>query len=402
MDNLNYGQPQGIAPTMHYELTHSTFGADEKQALIAVINSDRFTMGDQVRQFETDFAKHLGMKYAVMVNSGSSANLIATASLFYRQKNPLKAGDEVIAPCISLATTFYPLHQYGLKIRFVDVDLATLNYDVDELRNAISAKTRMIVSVSVLGNPCPYDVIQELSNKHNLIHFDDNCESMGAKFQGQYTGTFGLVNTFSTFFSHHISTMEGGCILTNDYEIYCLMRSLRNHGWTRDQPSDSPIFTKRAEDFFEAYRFILPGYNVRPSELNGAVGRTQLTKLNQYVDIRRRNAEHFVNYFQDDPRFIIQTENGASSWFSFTMIVNPESGVKRKPVLETLTKANIEYRIITGGNILQHDVLKYFNYTCTRSTNARFVNNNGFFVGNYPIDIRDKIDYLYQTLKNIS
>ena len=386
---------------MHYGLTHSTFDDNDRQALIDVIQSDMFTMGQHVREFEAEFAEFFGAKYAVMVNSGSSANLIALASLFYRKDNPLQRGDEVIAPCISWSTTFYPLQQYGLKIRFVDVDLNTLNYDVDELQKAISDKTRMIVSVSILGNPSPYDTIQALCEKHNLIHFDDNCESMGAKFQGKYTGTQGLVNTFSTFFSHHISTMEGGVILTDDYEQYCLMRSLRNHGWTRDQPKNSPIYEKTTEDFFEAYRFILPGYNVRPGELHGAVGKNQLKKLPQFLDVRRQNAAHFVNYFKNDSRFIIPQENGESSWFCFPMIVRPDSGITREQVLNAMKAANIEYRIITGGNILQHDVSRYFDYTCTRSTNAEIAHNHGFFVGNHPIDIRDKIDYLYNTLKNI-
>jgi len=386
---------------MNYELAGSTWGIEEKNAIAGVVEEGMFTMGKQVRTFEEHFAGYFGMKYAVMTNSGSSANLITVGSLFYRQANSLKRGDEVIVPCISWATTFHPLHQYGLKLKFVDVDLRTLNYDIEELKRAITPRTRMIVAVSILGNPCRFDEITKLCAEHNIILFEDNCESMGARFKGSFTGTFGLVNTFSTFFSHHISTMEGGMVLTNDKEIYNILKSLRNHGWTRDQEDDSPIFTRKDDDFFEAYRFILPGYNLRPTEIQGAIGTVQLNKLDAFLKIRRNNARHFVALFKDDKRFIIQQEVGESSWFSFTMILNPEFKNDRKTILKKLKDAGIEHRIITGGNILRNDVVKYYDYEVTRSTNADIAHYNGFFVGNLPYDIRDKIDYLYATLRSI-
>ena len=386
---------------MKYEITSSKFGPSEKVAMINVIDSNMFTMGENVKEFESRFAKYFGVKYAVMVNSGSSANLIAVASLFYRKINNLKRGNEVIVPCISWATTFYPLYQYGLKLKFVDVDLGTLNYDIDELKKAVSPETKMIVAVSVLGNPCNFDEITKICDENNIILFEDNCESMGAKFNGIYTGTFGLIGTFSTFFSHHISTMEGGVVLTDDFEIYSLCKSLRNHGWTRCQEEDSIIYHKKDDDFFEAYRFILPGYNVRPTELQGAIGNVQLKKLDNFLEVRRENAKYFVELFKDDPRFIIQKEVGLSSWFCFTMIVDSQSNVCRKNVLGVLNDAGIEHRIITGGNFLRHDVIKYFDYQETKSSNADIAHDNGFFVGNHPVDIRDKIDYLNETLKKI-
>lgn len=386
---------------MNYGLVSSTFGTEEKEAMQKVIESDRFTMGDKVKEFEHAFAKYFGAKHAVMVNSGSSANLIAVASLFFRKDNPLRAGDEVIVPCISWATTYYPLHQYGLKLKFVDVDLQTLNYDIEELKKAVSSKTRMIVAVSILGNPCYFDEISRICTEKNIILFEDNCESMGARLNNRYTGTFGLVNTFSTFFSHHISTMEGGLVVTDDFELYCLAKSLRNHGWVRDQDEGSTIFEMRNDDFYEAYRFILPGYNVRPMELQGAIGIEQLKKLDGFLKIRRENAQHFVNLFKNDERFIIQQEVGESAWFCFTMIVKPGQDLTRERVLEVLKKADIEYRIITGGNFLRHDVIKYFDYSVTKSSNADLAHDNGFFIGNHPIDIKEQIDLLYKVLQDI-
>ena len=190
-------------------------------------------------------------------------------------------------------------------------------------------------------------------------------------------------------------------IVTDDFEVYSLCKSLRNHGWTRDQEEGSLIYQKRDDDFIEAYRFILPGYNVRPLELQGAIGKVQLDKLDNFLKTRRENANHFVELFKGDSRFIIQQEVGVSSWFCFTMIVTPHSDIRRETILGILRDAEIEHRIITGGNFLRHDVIKYFDYQVTKSVNADIAHDNGFFVGNHPVDIRDKIDYLYETLKNI-
>ncbi len=386
---------------MKYDLAFSTFGKEEKHAMQRVIESNKFTMGENVKNFENQFAKYFGKKYAVMVNSGSSANLIAVASLFFRKNNPLRRGDEVIVPCISWSTTYYPLLQYGLKLKFVDVDLYTLNYDIEELKKSISRNTKMIVAVSILGNPCQLDEISTICKEKNITLFEDNCESMGAKINGKFTGTFGLVNTFSTFFSHHISTMEGGLVLTDDKEIYNLLCSLRNHGWTRDQEPDSPIYEKGNDDFYEAYRFILPGYNVRPTELQGVLGIEQLKKLPEFIKIRRENAKYFVSLFKENKDFIIQKETGESSWFSFTMILRKDSKLKREQVFKALKEAEIAFRIITGGDFLCHDVIKYFDYICAKSENAEYIHYNGFFVGNGPLDLKDKINYMYQTMKNV-
>jgi CDP-6-deoxy-D-xylo-4-hexulose-3-dehydrase len=386
---------------MNYELAYSTFDQAEKDAMYEVIESDFFTMGKNVKQFEEEFSSFFGKKYGVMVNSGSSANLVGVAALFHKKENTLKKGDEVIVPCVSWATTYYPLQQYGLKLKFVDIELETLNYDIEELKKAVTPNTKMIVTVSVLGNPNYYDVIEKLCEDNNIILFDDNCESMGAKYNGKYTGTSGLINTYSTFFSHHISTMEGGLILTDDFEIYSLCKSLRNHGWTRDQDENSPIYEKKDDDFFEAYRFILPGYNVRPGELQGALGLQQIKKLPTMLTQRRKNASYFESKFKNDTRFIIQKDTGESSWFSFSMIIHQDSNLEREIVFKALQNAEIGYRIITGGNFLEHDVIKYFDYEVTKSSNASYAHNNGFFVGNSPHDLTKEIDILYMALKDL-
>ena len=377
---------------MYYDLAADTWGPEEKAAIQNVINSGSLTMGPKVAEFEAAFAKYFGRRHAVMVNSGSSGNLVGVASLFYRSENPLKRGDEVIVPAIAWSTTYSPLQQYGLKLRFVDVELDTLNMDVRRLDEALNAKTRMIVGVSILGNPAALDKMRKFAEQHGLIFFEDNCESMDAELGGEKTGSFGDISTFSTFFSHHISTIEGGVITTDDDELNALARSIRTHGWTRDLP-DTLELCERRDDFHEAYRFILPGYNVRPQEINAAVGLEQLKKLPPMTDVRRRNWLTFSNLFKGDDRFIIQRENGKSSCFSFTLILNPDKLINRNKVLNALAEEGIGYRLITGGCFPRHDVIQYFDYELVgEMTNGNIAHDNGFFVGNHPFDLTSQIE----------
>jgi len=378
---------------MKYPMCESTFGVEEEDVFHHFATADRHTMGPITADFEQKFANKMGAKHALFVNSGSSANLLAVAGLMYRGFDPLRAGDEVIVPAISWATTYYPLQQYGLKLKFVDVAIHTLNYDIDQLAEAITDKTRMIVAVNILGNPCDLEWMVALCKVNDLILFEDNCESMGAEINGKQCGTFGDVGTYSTFFSHHISTVEGGLIVTDDKDLYNRCKSMRSHGWTRDVEG---IYEEETEDFYEKYRFILPGYNLRNQELNAALGLCQLDKLDGFIAQRRRNAELFKKLFQDDPRFIIQKEVGRSSWFAFTLICDE---INRMDVLRELAREGIEHRIITGGCFTAHDVIKYFDYEIHGNLhNAVYAHTQGFFVGNSHKDLTDELLYLREVL----
>ena len=384
---------------MLYPLSSNSWNKEEAAVFQQVLEKGRFTMGDSVKEFETAFAYKFRVPNALMVSSGSMANLIALSAFFYKKERPLERGDEVIVPSISWATTYYPLQQLGLKLKFLDVELDTLNMDVSRLEEALTPKTRMVVAVSILGNPCALDILRTFCDKHELYLFEDNCESMGALLNGKLCGTFGDIGTFSTFFSHHISTMEGGIIVAKDEEIYHLAKSLRAHGWTRDIPPDSSIYKKNSNDFYEAYRFILPGYNARPLELSGALGIEQLKKLDSLLAIRKQNAKVFVDLFGQDERFIIQKENGSSSWFSFTIVLNPSYSSDRSRVIKALRENGIEFRMITGGCFLRHDVIRYFDYeTVGDIINANIAHDHGFFVGNHPVDIRLQIEKLWEVL----
>jgi CDP-6-deoxy-D-xylo-4-hexulose-3-dehydrase len=384
---------------MFYELATSSWGEEELEAIRRVIESDRFTIGGNVAAFEEAFAAYHDKKYCVMVNSGSSANLVGVAALTFKSDRPLKPGDEVIVPAISWATTYHPLQQYGLHLRFVDVDLDTLNIDVAQLEAALTPKTRMIVAVSILGNPAALDVIRAFADKHGLYLFEDNCESMDAELDGKKLGTFGDIGTFSSFFSHHISTMEGGMIITDDEELFHICKSLRSHGWARDLPEVNSICPPKPDSFYEAYRFVLPGYNVRPLELSGAIGIEQLKKLPSMTAQRRKNLALFQKLFGDDDRFIIQHENGKSSSFCFTVVLRPGMTPSRNKVAESLTEAGIGFRIITGGCFPRHEVIKYFDYTCVDDLpNANLAHDQGFFVGNHPFDLSPQLERLREVM----
>ena len=384
---------------MKYELASSSWDEKEILAINKVIEKNDYTMGDAVKQFEADFAKFTGNKYCVMVNSGSSANLLAVAALFYRKENPLKRGDEVIVPAVSWATTYYPLYQYGLKLKFVDVDLETLNFDIEELKKAVTDKTRMIFAVNLLGNPNDYDEIKNIISGKNIILIEDNCESLGGIYKGKQLGSIGLMGTYSTFFSHHMATMEGGLVGTDDEELYHILLSIRSHGWTRHLPENNKICVKSSNPFDESFRFILPGYNVRPVEMMGAIGIEQLKKLPEFLDYRRKNAKYFCELFGKDERFIIQKEIETSSWFGFSFIIKDQA-IKREDIIEKLTKANIDTRPIVAGNFARKEVVKWFDYEIFGDLkNADYIDKNGFFVGNHQFDIKDKLLYLKEVLE---
>jgi CDP-6-deoxy-D-xylo-4-hexulose-3-dehydrase len=383
----------------NYPLATSTWDDKELQAIQSVIDKDIYSMSDSVAQFEQDFARFINRKYCVMASSGSAANLIATAALFYTKNPMLKKGDEVIVPAVSWSTTYFPLQQYGLKLKFVDIDLDTLNYDLDALESAITNNTKMIMAVNLLGNPNDFDVIDGLIKNKDIFIFEDNCESMGAEYNGKQTGTFGVVGTFSTFFSHHMATMEGGFVTTDDEELYHVLLSLRAHGWTRNLPQQNHVSNKSDDWFEESFRFVLPGYNVRPVEMSGAIGIEQLKKLPSFLKQRRENAKLFVELFKDHPDFTIQKDIDNSSWFGFSLIIKPGSNLKRRDVINKLKENKIDCRPIVTGNFTRNEVMKFFDYEIHQELkNADYLHENGFFVGNSQVCLRSELLLLLKFL----
>ncbi len=379
-----------------YPLATDTWDDNEYAAINRVINSNRFTMGPEVELFENEFAEYFGSKYAIMVNSGSSANLIAIYALLLSDKYDFKKGNEVIVPAVSWATTYTVLHQCGLKLRFIDIDLNTFNLNLNELENAITENTKAIFAVNLLGNPNDFDRLLKICDENNLILIEDNCESMGAKFDGKYTGTFGVCGTFSTFYSHHMATMEGGMILTDDDELNDIMKSIRSHGWTRNLDENS-CFNAKKDKFYEMFNFIFPGYNVRPVEMEAAIGREQLKKLDGFLKERKSNGKYFLDKFSKINSISLQKNQDDSSFFGFPIIFS--DNIQRKKFIELCDESNIEYRPIVAGNFTKNKVIDYFDYSiCGDLTNSNILHDNGLFIGNHHFDVKKDLDEIYNLL----
>ena len=386
----------------NYSIASDSWDELEVNAINDVIKSNRYTMGSKVRQFENEFSKFFDVKYSLMLNSGSSANLLAIASLIIDEETDLNQGDEVIVPAVSWSTTFSPISQYGLKLRFVDIDLNTLNIDENLIESAITKKTKAIFAVNLLGNSCNFKKLKDLCGKYNLLLLEDNCESLGAKYDNKFTGTIGNVGTFSFFFSHHMQTMEGGMLVTNNKKTYELANSMRAHGWIRDLPDNNSLFKKTGDNFEDSFKFITPGYSIRPLEMSGAIGSVQLRKINSFIDNRRENAKFFNELFKSNENIIIQRETGESSWFGFSIVLKNKFLGKRSEVLKKLSNANIETRPIVAGNFTKNPTIKYMDHTISGELkNAEYIDENGFFVGNDHRDLKSRILLLHDTINNI-
>lgn len=385
---------------MRYSLSNDTWDDSEIKIAHNVIDSRFFTMGSNVKQYEKDFAKKFGSKFAIASNSGSSANLLTMAALLYSGR--LNRGDEVLVTAVSWSTTYFPISQMGFKLRFVDINLDTLNVDVDALEVAITPKTKAIMLVNLLGNPNEFDKIKKICDKHGLIMLEDNCESMGALYKGKYAGTFGLIGSFSTYYSHHLCTMEGGVNVTDDEELYHYMLSIRSHGWTRHLPDNSSIYQKLEDPFYESFNFIMPGFNVRPLEIEAATGIEQLKKLDSFIIQRRKNAELFKNRINKETSLLTQKEIGESSWFGFAIILPKELKGRRDKYTDALRLAGIEVRPIVAGNFARQKALMYLDYSISGELkNADYIHENGFFVGNHSIEMGDNINLLIDVLNSV-
>lgn len=389
--------------TPAYPLATSTWDEKEFAALQRVIESGRFTNGPLVKQFETEFALHFGAGFGVMVNSGSSANLIAIAAAVLDPRVDLDRGDEVIVPAVSWPTTYYPLTQYGLRPKFVDIDLDTLNMDLDLVEASIGPRTKAIFAVNLLGNPNDFPRLRGIAERHGLVLLEDNCESLGAVKDGINAGTAGLAGTFSSFFSHHIATMEGGMILTDDEQLYQEMISLRSHGWTRELPAENLVHDKSGDAWDDLFRFVLPGYNVRPLEMEGALGLEQLKKVPALIAGRRANAAYFSHRFSEIPDIRIQRETGESSWFGFAMVLEGRLAGRRGDLVRALDDAGIESRPIVAGNFTRNPVMRHLDAVVPDALPAADkVDTDGLFVGNHHYPVEDGIDLVAEVVARVA
>ena len=382
-----------------YKLASTTWDDEEIKIANELISSNNLTMGEKVKEFEKEFATYIGTKYAIMFNSGSSANLAILTALKYVNNSQIQDGDNIIVPAVSWSTTYYPVSQNGFVLNFVDINSDTLNIDVNQIENAINSKTKAIFAVNLLGNPSSLIELQKISDKYGLILLEDNCESLGASVDSKMTGSFGLASSHSFFFSHHICTMEGGMVNTNSKELMETLISLRAHGWTRGLEANNSVFSSSGNEWEDLYRFVLPGYNLRPTELSGAIGINQLEKLPEFIQKRRENADFFVNKLKNSQNFKIQSETGNSSWFGFSIVLQNKLSGKRKELVKLLSTNGVETRPIVAGNFTLNPVMKFLNFLpLPPLPSADLIHNEGFFIGNHHFDVSEELSMVCSLL----
>jgi CDP-6-deoxy-D-xylo-4-hexulose-3-dehydrase len=379
-------------------LHEPTFGADEINAALDCLLTTRVTMGPKVKAFEAEFARHYGWAHGIMNNSGSSANLLAIAALANPlTKDGLRPGDEVIVPALSWSTTVWPLVQHGLTPVIVDIDPTTFNIDPNEIERAIGPRTRAVMIVPVYGNPCQMDAITEICQRRGLQLIEDCCEALDAFYDGKPVGKFGRVGTFSFYFSHHMTTLEGGICVTDDFELAETMRILRAHGWVREV-QDPQRWYDKYPDIDRKFLFVNQGYNLRATELQGAIGSVQLPKLAGFVETRRTNhawmtrALAQLNDFLDFQR---ETPKGRSTWFGFAVRVREDAPFSVKDLTDALNQAHIETRPIICGNVaLQPAMQMYPHRTVGDLAHATRVMTHAFSFGNHQAIDETSRDYV--------
>jgi CDP-4-dehydro-6-deoxyglucose reductase, E1 len=369
------------------KLHEATYDDEEIWEVVRCLLKTEVTMGPKVKKFEQEFAGRFGHKHAVMVNSGSSANLLAVAGLANDvTANRLQPGDEVIVPALCWSTTVWPLIQHQLVPVIVDPDPRTLNIDVEQAARAVGPKTRAILPVPIYGNPCDMDAIGALARKHDLTIIEDSCESLGATYKGKHVGSFGRVGTFSFYYSHHITTLEGGMVVTDDFELAETMRALRAHGWTREM--DQPKKHLDANpDIHAKFLFVNIGYNLRATEPQAAMGSAQLRKLDRFIQIRGDNARYWLRELAplaDVFEFVEVTPDAASSWFGFPMRVKPGAPFTARELMDHLQAKGIEMRPLNAGNIAVQPAIKRYPHRVVGDLpHADAIMKNGFTFGNH-------------------
>lgn len=372
-------------------LTENTLSEEEIAAAIDSIKSGQLTMGKRVAEFESVFAKRVGAKFAVMVNSGSSANLLAVSAVCQRKLARLSPGDEVLLPAVCWSTSLFPLLQHGLKPKFVDVNPRTLNVDVSSYADAISPATKAILAVHVLGNSSCLDELTSLCRDKNLVLVEDSCEALGTTSNGNVAGAVGDFGTYSFYFSHHMTTGEGGMVVCHDEDDYNLLRSLRSHGWVRDYDTASKarIVAEHA-DVDERFLFINMGYNLRPMEVQAAIGLHQIQRLDAFNANRNHNFLSLVDtirghrLYSGQFSFVESGSNVSPCWFGFPCLLSEPHQTRKKEFLRYLTEHGVDNRPILTGNFMRQPCVKTFVSSAPSPEHfvgAEMVHKRGFFVG---------------------
>ena len=368
-------------------LTVPTYGLEEVEEAIDSLLSTWVTMGSKVKKFEEAFAKYNGSKHAVMVNSGSSANLLAL-SVLTNPTNPnhIEKGSEIVTPAVTWATTVYPIANVACSPVLVDVDPRTFNMIPEELEKAIGPNTKAVVPVHLLGGPCQIGKIAKIAKSHDLYLVEDACESTGAEFRAKKVGTFGDMGTFSFFLSHHISTIEGGMIVTDNDRFYESLKAMRAFGWVRDLEAKEK-YASANKGIDPRFLFVTSGYNLRPTEIQGAFGIHQIKKLDGFIDLRRKNAAYWTRRLSSYSDVLILPEEQQGTkhvYFGHPLTVKPEAPFTREQLVEHLEGKLVETRPVMAGNMAEQPVMEHIPHRISGSLeNSRMIMRQSFFFGNH-------------------
>ncbi|MEE2938704.1 MAG: DegT/DnrJ/EryC1/StrS family aminotransferase [Planctomycetota bacterium] len=370
-----------------YPLTAPTFGKEEIAAAMRCMCDYKTSMGELTREFERGFAEYTGAHDAVMVNSGSSADLLLAFHLVNPLHPRLNAGDEVLVPAVTWPTQVWSPLMAGLKVGLVDVDPETLNIDCDDLRRRITSKTKCLFAVHLMGYPCDMTEVKKVCDEYGLLLIEDCCESIGARHAGHHVGNFGIGGTFSFFFSHHMTTMEGGMVICGNDEDAEALRVLRAHGWSRTQRRASAV------DVDERFQFINWGFNLRPTELNAAFGIEQLKKLPGLNERRMKLAERFERYIDSTPYLarVKKPENGTACPLATVVQLRGDASKCRSDVLSRLEGSGVETRPVVTGNLARQPAAKLLgDIKPEEYPGAEVIHHQGFYVGLNPMfdDVR--------------
>lgn len=387
-----------------YSLSQPIYDSKEISAAVKSLINLNLSSGKNVLQFENNFKKYIGCKYAVAVNSGSSANLLALASII--EKYNLKKNDEVIIPAATFATVAMPIIQLGLKPVFVDIEEKTLNISIKEIKKAISSKTRIIMPVHTLGNPVNIQEIKKIIKNKKIIIFEDCCEAHGSRIRNKKVGSFGDISAFSFFVAHNMTTGEGGMILTNDKKLFEICLSLRAFGrinLKKNNLQNRFYSYKNLKDYDTRYVFERLGYNLRMTDIAAGMGIEQLKKLDNLNNIRVQNAKKITNLISKKYKKYFNTlkveKNGFHSYYTFPFLLNKTTPFSRKEICIFLEKNGIETRPLFAGSLPDQPAFENTDFIKKNLQITNYIRDKAFFIGIHPGISSHKIRYIFKVFE---
>jgi CDP-6-deoxy-D-xylo-4-hexulose-3-dehydrase len=384
-----------------YSLTESVLEGADINAAIKVLKSKKITMGPKTRQVEAYFKDHIVKTNSLMVNSGSSANLLIFQCLINPMVKKLKPGDEVLIPAICWSTSLWPIIQSGLKVKFVDIDLSTLNIDLNDLIRKITKKTKALMLVHALGNCTDMTKLMNICKKNKIILIEDTCEALGSTYKNKPLGTFGDFSSFSFYYSHHITSGEGGMVCTKNKKYLEILKSLRSHGWSRDLKNNKTL-SKKHKDIDKDWIFINSGFNLRTTDINAAIGLEQLKRIKKILSIRKYNflkiKKSLLRNKKYNNQFIIldDQKHANAAWFGIPIILSSNNKKYKQKIMSNLHRKGIMTRPIIRGNFAKQPSIKLYKIKINNQLpNSDLVDKKGFFLGLHNIKISDaKLKFL--------